>query len=268
MSVTHHHGTNSGFTVIELAVVISISTILMVLLVPTLSSARTNAKTTQGLANLHQIGHGIHIHAVDHKSTLPIGSDPTGFGSDWSIVLNSSMAGSGDNYNTVDVDSNGVPQTLPIFRDPNASYPHQGFLHYSSHPVLMPDIANTTNPSVGWTRYKLARIQRPSEVILIMDGIQNPTHSTVPYTAFATTKDLDNGSLHPFEGDPLKEYFDSTDIDNDDTINAGPNDDVSNVGDIRWRQHHNTAANVAFPDGHSSTIRIGEIKKRNIRVDP
>lgn len=256
---------------IELVVVLATVTLLVALMIPAASGARGRARTTRGLTNLQQIGQAIHAYTNDDLGTLPIGYHQQSPGTipdtDWSILINSHMTGSGDSYASF---PGGDPQTLAVFRDPNASFPNDGFLHYSSHPVLMPDTAHIDDPAVGWTRYRLSRMRRPSSVVLIMDATQNPAHPTHAYTSFATAKNIDNGSLHPTEGDPLYVHYEPTDTaTNDSPLHPGANDDtVANTGNIRWRQHGNSAANFLFPDGHSQTIKMGQLHKHQIRVDP
>jgi prepilin-type N-terminal cleavage/methylation domain-containing protein len=61
-----------GFTLIELLVVIAIIAILAALFLPTLSRAKENARITQCLSNLKQIGVGIQLYVDDNNSTLPL----------------------------------------------------------------------------------------------------------------------------------------------------------------------------------------------------
>jgi prepilin-type N-terminal cleavage/methylation domain-containing protein len=60
-----------GFTLIELLVVISIIALLIAILLPALTKAREVTRTTQCLANLHQIGIAAMAYVVDER-TLPL----------------------------------------------------------------------------------------------------------------------------------------------------------------------------------------------------
>jgi len=302
MAGIQRHRRGAGFTITEVVVVMVITSVVMALLLPGLGRARDHAKTAQGLANLQQIGQGVYIMAIDLNNTLPYGywdgSPFTTTGNndvvtdeeaDWMLVLNDYLAGGGATYTAL-ANSSRQNVVLPIFRDPNATYPDNGLHHYIGHPLLLPDrdvVENVENNQVkAVVRYRLTRLRRPDEVVLAMDGIQvyntninvinNPL---VQYTSRATAGDMDNGALdNRIANNPnflQTAFYDAGDNENDDLINPGVNQDgvpstvvnpTSNF-DIRWRQHNDTAANFVFPDGHSETLGMNNVRKRNIRVD-
>ncbi len=65
------HRARSGFTLVELLVVIGIIAVLVALLLPALSAAREASRTTHCLSNLRQIGMTLSMYAIENKGLLP-----------------------------------------------------------------------------------------------------------------------------------------------------------------------------------------------------
>ncbi len=84
-------GSDHGFTLVELLVVISIIALLVAVLLPALSKARQAASTVQCLSNLRQIGYGVLGYANNHRGQLPpIDSLSSAFGApreNWGAIL-------------------------------------------------------------------------------------------------------------------------------------------------------------------------------------
>ena len=62
----------SGFTLVELLVIISIIAILSSMLLPALGRGKENGRTAQCLNHLHQLGMATFLYADDHKGQIPI----------------------------------------------------------------------------------------------------------------------------------------------------------------------------------------------------
>lgn len=61
----------NGFTLVELLTVIAIVGLLAAIVVPTVGSLRENARNTQCLNNLRQLGLATKLYANDHGNRLP-----------------------------------------------------------------------------------------------------------------------------------------------------------------------------------------------------
>lgn len=70
------HGTHAdhakGFTLIELLIVVSIISLLLGLLLPSLNQARSLARRVACQSNLHQIGLGVMLYSQEHNGYAPV----------------------------------------------------------------------------------------------------------------------------------------------------------------------------------------------------
>ena len=262
-----------AFTLVELLVVIGIIALLIGILLPTLNRARQAANSTACLATLRQIGQACHMYAVANKGSLPYGywdgsGDPNRR-TEWTLLLLNFLANKhGANYVDAATRTGGVRE---LFRDKDTA-PGSGITHYSSHPRLMPaldDVDVAIAIGGGGTAYlkpyKLAKIKRSAEVVVIMDGTQIRMLPGSPdpnlWGAFATAYKLDNSARYqgPAVGGRSYLLFDGPGATNDQSIDPGPNTDANTVaggltgpdGNIRWRHMNNKSANFLFADGHA-----------------
>jgi prepilin-type N-terminal cleavage/methylation domain-containing protein len=64
-----------GFTLIELLVVISILSLLVSILLPSIVKAKEHAKLLVCASNLHNVGLAIHTYSMDYNDTIPFGPE-------------------------------------------------------------------------------------------------------------------------------------------------------------------------------------------------
>ena len=107
--------TRGGFTLVELLVVITIIGILIALLLPALSSARSAARLIQCTNNLKQVGLAMHTYH-DSFGSLPVGAYACCWGT-WQVALLPYMAGQSIEGKYVGVGTYDVP---------DASYRYNG----------------------------------------------------------------------------------------------------------------------------------------------
>jgi prepilin-type N-terminal cleavage/methylation domain-containing protein/prepilin-type processing-associated H-X9-DG protein len=297
-----------AFTLIELLVVIGIIAVLIAIILPALSQARAAANSTTCLANLRQIGQAIQMYCIANKGVLPYGywngaNTPGGAAdsnkaNEWTLLLLNMLASKqhGVTYNEEAGKRGGVKE---LFRDKD-TIEGTAVTHYSAHPRLMPALQDPDVPAMivnpvpptYLKPYKIAKIRRAAEVILIMDGTQIRTLQGSPdpnlWGAYATAYKLDNTGYFqgPTQGGRsylLYGYPGGTD---DQAIDPGPNTEstaMNNLlngadGNIRWRHMKNKAANFLFCDGHSepralkrastpTTPGLCDLKRANINVN-
>jgi prepilin-type processing-associated H-X9-DG protein/prepilin-type N-terminal cleavage/methylation domain-containing protein len=291
-----------AFTLVELLVVIGIIALLIGILLPTLNRARQAANSTACLATLRQIGQACHMYAAANKGSLPYGfwdgGDPPDPNkrTEWSLLLLNFLA---NKHGATYVDAAGrIGGVREIFKDKD-TVSGTGITHYSAHPRLMPDlddvdvaIAISGGGTVELKPYKLAKIKRSAEVVVIMDGAQIRMLPGSPdpnlWGAFATAYKLDNSARYQGPAASGRSYllFDWPGATNDQSIDPGPNTDANTVaggltgpdGNIRWRHINNKSANFLFADGHAEAralrkASVGavagtcDLKRGNINVN-
>ena len=325
-AVIYRRRSAGAFTLVELLVVIGIIAVLIGVLLPALNKARQSANNLKCMANLRTIGQAINIYATFNKGSLPFGfwdgSLPLGSGpvaerrTDWSVLLlNVLIKQSGTSYTENAAAGGDRSQTRrQVFVDVDVP-DSVGVLTYGAHPRLMPTI-NQAEPRYVQTfpppnnirypsPYKIAKIRRASEILLIADATlcQLSEFTTPTQQSNSQLYALDKGAWNggpPAAGVPRSYLLDDYNI-SGMLPTFGPNTPVDigygttatvtrvnfdpsgtsnpppqNWGNLRFRHMNNTVANVLMVDGHveSHRYKFGEgkgfstLKRLNVNVNP
>jgi prepilin-type N-terminal cleavage/methylation domain-containing protein len=211
----------TGFTLVELLVVIGIIALLVAILLPALSKARQQANCLACQANLRTIGQAIQIYIADTHGVLPYGywdgsfNSQTGqdfgytatTGADWSVLLQGLISQSGGS--TFAADTPALKAKIrAIFMDPDAPQDRMDnafnftLVQYACHPRLMPklgipDLYAGNNSFLK--PYNIAHIRRSAQIVLIFDAVVDPV--------------IGGGWSVPL-GNPVGEALDNERIDN------------------------------------------------------
>jgi prepilin-type N-terminal cleavage/methylation domain-containing protein/prepilin-type processing-associated H-X9-DG protein len=287
----------SGFTLVELLVVIGIIAVLIGILLPVLGRAKQGANQVKCMANLRQLGVGLQLYASQNKGIYPIGFMNKGDtvpgattawtmeSTDWTTQLMAvfKKKASGG-YDNADVAGTGTPGLRQIFQCPEVSIvvtTDSVVTHYTVHPRLIPDLRsidyNSGNFNKGLQPYKVAKIKRASDIIVVFDSSVTNTS----WAAYSVGYQIDKGRLgrKPFLTD---NYAMVTGLDGGQQVDLTPTigtvadinkDNDKYSGNFRFRHIQDTKMNALMVDGHVQSFAYKklnqscDILRRNIFVN-
>jgi len=244
-----------GFTLIELLTVIAIIGILAAIIIPVVGKVRSSARDTRCKSNLRQIGLAVQLYASERNRLPPsVNGGPSRGGEaegvTWVQALRPFMGSTNDQ--DFHVSSNSPVVVCPgrvLVPEDDGNQPT-----YSANMAVMPDMsaANSAHPDAKMLRP--SDVLRPSQVILVGDGIQRPLGGSDGGSAYAHLFDI-AGVYTPAE------WFSASRA--DEAIPVGSDGDGINEAQFRYR--HGERANVVFVDAHVASFRKGEILWRHLR---
>jgi prepilin-type N-terminal cleavage/methylation domain-containing protein len=198
--VSRRHHKASGFTLIEVLVVVAIIALLVSILLPALSKARAHARNVKCLSNLHQIGLSLNTYAVEHNDWIPRGGNDDHL-LHWTMMTARSLKyvtkiTSGMQLNDLQVDKMEVfhcPERQINIPRPFLDYVvnsmdpggPNGLVDPSNNTWESIDLPNVDNiPGMG-AACKLSYYKRPADVVFVCDAARE---SNTPFAGAPSVK--------------------------------------------------------------------------------
>jgi prepilin-type N-terminal cleavage/methylation domain-containing protein/prepilin-type processing-associated H-X9-DG protein len=238
----------AGFTLIELLVAVAIIALLIAILLPALSRAREQAKTTVCAANLKGIGSSFHTYAAEYNGIMPQASMRYPDGSSngavryWFMFYNGTL---GTTYFAFDPSK---PNKRSVDRCPNSTISYWNgapvsygmFVWHSSEESQVRELHGTMTLDLGvssggtqltFEGFQTMRVKRPAETLILTDS------SGGDGTAGWPPIDMSYGMVY---------------------VNRTSASTQSRASAI-WTPHMERS-NVLYFDGHAATAKVSDLK--------
>ncbi len=238
-----HISAKSGFTLVELLVVIGIISILIAMLLPALNKAREAAKTIQCMSNMRQIGQALQMYATqsheylpywnqDSATTLGYPVPPADHRHWWQVLMYSGALAATPAPTSRLVSKVLICPNLPPYTGTTTGTTAlerrllYGFFNYGINGALSVDYTHPGGPT-NWPRWiKITKVRHPTETVMIAEAASP------------------GGNVEP-GGGPAREVYYA-----EPYAPASPSTNLGHAG--IW--HANGGCNVLWVDGHVTTV--------------
>jgi prepilin-type processing-associated H-X9-DG protein/prepilin-type N-terminal cleavage/methylation domain-containing protein len=246
---SHRFITFGAFSLLELLIVITIIAVLAALLMPTISMAKEQAKSTQCMSNLHQLYLGIAMYGGD-RGRYPYSWDGAGV-SEWTYQLKPYL-GINDGDTTY---ASGDGSRSRVLQCPSRGRATAANTVKNQYSISLQLVGQYNFTDSFYPRKFPYDSNRATELVMLADGCQAGSNNC--------ESDFWGHAEWRLAYDPttaenlIAPYVDS------DTISGAP----GGQGKLRFRHKGSERANFLFVDGHIESMAKSQFKEKNLKFD-